>query len=93
MKPLSPTNILNALLFPVLLLFILPILILAGVPEVSDPVIAAILFTILISWIAIGANETYDLHYDDEFLYLNSILDRKKFHWKPSKKFNAPKKE
>lgn len=78
MKPLSPTNILNALLFPVLLLFILPILILAGVPEVSNPVIAVILFTILISWIAIGANETYDLHYDDEFLYLNSILGRKK---------------
>lgn len=78
MKPLSPNNIVNVLLFPVLLLLIMPLFMLAGLAGVSNPVVAIILYTLLIIWIIVGAKETYNLHYDEEFLYLRSIADRKK---------------
>ena len=74
MKPLSPNNILNALVFPTLLAFMLPLFIVSGsVKWISSPALAIILYTLLFTWIYFSAKQTYDLHYDLEFLYLNSI--------------------
>ena len=73
MKPLSPNNILDILLFPVLLTIMMPAIVLF-IPVV----VSIILIVILIGWIFIGITGTYNLHYDEEFLYLESIIDRKK---------------
>lgn len=74
MIPLSPNNVINALVFPVLLaitltLFLLP----GGFPYISNPPVAILLYIILFSWIYYAAEQTYDLHYDQEFLYLKSV--------------------
>jgi hypothetical protein len=78
MKPLSPNNILNALVFPVLLLPVMTLFVLAGAPGISHPLTATFLYIILFTWISIAARQTYNLHYDTEFLYMNSIGRRLK---------------
>lgn len=79
MKPLSPKNILNVLVFPVLLLLTLTFLLIpGGFPWISNPGIAILLYTILFVWIFAAAIRTYDLHYDGEFLYLKRIGETRK---------------
>ena len=73
MKPLSRNNILDILLFPVLLTVLMPVIVLF-IPMV----VSIVLIIILLGWIFIGITESYNLHYDEEFLYLESIMDRKK---------------
>lgn len=73
MKPLSPNNILNALVFPVLLLPVMTMFVLAGAPGISHPVTATFFYLVLFTWISVTARETYNLHYDTEFIYMKSI--------------------
>lgn len=74
MTPLSPNNLLNTLLFPVLLCITLTLLLLpGGVPYISNTPVAILLYMILFSWIYYGGWQTYDLYYNHEFLHLRSI--------------------
>jgi hypothetical protein len=74
MTPLSPNNLLNALLFPVLLFITLTLLLLpGGVPYISNPPVAFLLYIVLSSWIYYANWQTFDLYYDHEFLHLRSL--------------------
>ena len=73
MKPLSPNNILDILLFPVLLTVMMPVIV-----QFIPVVVSIVLSITLIGWIVIGVKDTYNLHFDEDFLYLESIIDRKK---------------
>jgi len=71
MKPLSPYNRLNALLFPLVSLFLSTLLLASG--NYPWNVFAAIFCMVMMIWIYFAAEETYDLYYDDEFVYLKRI--------------------
>jgi Ca2+/Na+ antiporter len=77
MIPLSPNNVINALVFPVLLSITLTLFLLPGrVPYISNPPVAILLYIILFCWIYYAARQTYDLHYDQEFLHLTSLTKK-----------------
>lgn len=74
MTPLSPNNVLNALVFPVLLLITLTLFLLPGqTPYLSNPPVAISLYIILFCWIYYAVGHTFDLYYDHEFLHLRSL--------------------
>lgn len=86
MKPLSTNNISNALVFPVLLFLISTPFAVAGAASdiaadklwIYHPLSIFIYFILLLLWIGMAAFHTYNLRYDDEFLYLDGIIDSKK---------------
>lgn len=74
MKPLSPNNRLNALLFPFVSLFLSALLLVIGTFSWNIyPIVCTLYCLVMIVWTYFAAIETYDLHYDDEFLYLKRI--------------------
>jgi predicted membrane protein len=80
MKPLSSTNILNALLPPVSLLLVLTIFLVTS-NEIRSLTIDILIFlfcVILVGWIYAVLMGTFDLYYDSKFLYLRGLNTRKK---------------
>ena len=77
MKPLATNNILNALFFPVAVFVMLLILTIAGGSTILLGVpLTVLLFAVLGIWIYIDASGTYNVFYDDEFIYLKGLLHR-----------------
>lgn len=75
MKKLAANNILNALLFPVLLVPTITILALATDGFwISSNLILGALYCGLSAWIYFSAKGTFNLFYDSEFLYLNGLV-------------------
>jgi hypothetical protein len=75
MKKLAANNILNALIFPVLLVPTLTFL--AWVTDgfwISSNLILGALYCGLSAWIYFSAKGTFNLFYDSEFLYLNGLV-------------------
>lgn len=72
MRLLSPINILNALAVPVALLLALMILFTTTDYKHSSSanVVAFIFLLVLVTWMYGIINRTYDLYYDQEFVYL-----------------------
>ena len=77
MKPLAKSNILNVLLFPVVLLVILLLIAVGGGAGTLIPVpFLLFMFIVLGFWIFFGVRETCDVSYDDQFIYLQGLLDQ-----------------
>src|SRR5262245_22501266 len=80
MKPLSPVNILNALIFPVFLFAGLTIFLVQN--EESRSLTFGILFFVLyaisVGWIYAALERTFDLYYDNTFLYLRKLNSKRK---------------
>ena len=79
MKSLAAKNILNVLLFPVLLLLILIVITIGGTAADLMPVpFLVLLFVVLSLWIFFGIRETCNVFYDDQFIYLKGLLNSHK---------------
>lgn len=77
MKKLAANNILNALIFPVLLVPTITFLALATDGFwISSNLILGALYCGLSAWIYFSAKGTFNLFYDSEFLYLNGLVEK-----------------
>jgi hypothetical protein len=79
MKPLAKNNILNVLFFPVLLFLVISLFTIGGVTQIMIGNVGTILlFVGLITWIYFGVRDACNLHYDDEFVYLDGLIYKSK---------------
>jgi hypothetical protein len=80
MKPLSPNNLLNVTLFPVLLVLALGFIlwVLGEADLVAPPILVVIPLGVLFAWIYFAAKDTYNIYFDDEFVYLRKLWLNKK---------------
>ena len=76
MKPLSPNNVLNALLYPVLLLLMVTGLLMtpADLVWMKNKSVVVLIYIVLIAWIYLASRATYNLRYDMEFLYMKGVM-------------------
>jgi hypothetical protein len=76
MKTLSPTNILNSLVLPIVLLMVLTALLFNNnvIGSMTISVIIFVFYAILLGWIYAALIRTYDLYYDSEHLYLRGAV-------------------
>ena len=89
MKQLGTNNIFNVLLYPVLLLLILSLITISGVATTLIPVpFLLLLFLALILWIIFGVRDTCNVFYDDQFIYLQGLLNRYKIPLSQLKKIS-----
>lgn len=92
MKPLAPNNIVNDLLFPIVILIVLSILTIAGVIFLLiQAVFVVFVFAVLVAWIGFGIRDTYNVFYDSEFIYLKGILDSHKISLSSVKRVKVDK--
>jgi hypothetical protein len=79
MRLLSPINILNALAVPVALLLVLMILFSTTDYKHSSSanIVAFIFLLVLVAWMYGVINRTYDLYYDQQFVYLKGFRKNK----------------
>jgi hypothetical protein len=76
MKTLGPTNILNSLVLPVVLLMALTALFFNDnvIGSISLSIIIFVFYAILLGWIYAALVRTYDLYYDSEYLHLRGTI-------------------
>ena len=79
MKPLATSNILNLIFFPISLLLTLSLFTIAGATQLLvGEVLTILLFPVLVVWIWVGVKDARNLYYDEEFVYLEGVIDSSK---------------
>ena len=75
MRPLAKNSILNVLFFPISLFLVVSLFTIGGVTQIMVGNVGTVfLFVGLITWIYFGVRDACNMHYDDEFVYLDGLI-------------------